>query len=127
MTAIGRGAVAIDDKRHASDAIAGAAMNGEFFAVVEVESRVVGMSVRDRQGAEVLIEVPRPDCCIELARRGLYGYDRTDMARGCRQIDACELLAIPAIRTAKTNRQLDGCILAMAACRHEMHPGGCLS
>jgi len=77
--------------------IARAALNGEFFPVVEIEPRVLDMSVRDRQGVEMLVKVPRPDSYIELASRGLYVYDWTDISRGSGHLDAYELMAVPAI------------------------------
>lgn len=76
--------------------IASAALNGEFFPIVEVEPRVLDMSVRDREGVKMLVKVPRPDSYIDLASRGLYVYDWTDISRGSGHLDAYELMAIPA-------------------------------
>ncbi|ALN88239.1 hypothetical protein LC55x_4992 [Lysobacter capsici] len=76
--------------------IASEALNAEFFPVVEVEPRVLGLSVRDRKGVKMLVKVPRPDSYIDLASRGVYVYDWTDISRGSGHLDAYELMAIPA-------------------------------
>lgn len=44
----------------------------------------------------MLVKVPRPDSYIELASRGLYVYDWTDISRGSGHLDAYELMAVPA-------------------------------